>query len=71
MDEHRLARIEIKLDDLAEHLGSIDVTLAKQHESLKMHMRRSDMLEKQVEVLKKVAYMAIGAWMIIEVLIKK
>jgi hypothetical protein len=45
MDEKRLTRIELKLDDISEHLGSIDVTLASQHVSLKDHIRRTTALE--------------------------
>lgn len=46
-------RIEIKIDKLTEKLGNIDSTLAAQHVSLKEHMKRSDLLEKQIDVIKK------------------
>jgi archaellum component FlaC len=48
-DDKRLERIEDKIDDLSTHLSSIDQTLAGQHESLKHHVRRTDLLEAQVQ----------------------
>lgn len=38
-----------KLGQISEHLGKIDVTLAKQSVVLEHHIRRSDMIEKRVE----------------------
>lgn len=35
-------------DEVLHRLGSIDTTLAKQHESLKDHIRRTEILEKAV-----------------------
>ena len=52
-DDKRLVRIEDKLDSLSVHLGAIDTTLALQHESLKQHMRRSDLLERKLEPVEK------------------
>ena len=49
MDDRRLERIEKKLDDVADHLASIDTTLALQHASLEHHIRRTDILEEQVK----------------------
>lgn len=48
-DDQRLERIEKSLDDTVEHLVSIDKTLAEQQVILAHHVRRSDMLEKQIE----------------------
>lgn len=53
MDDKRLERIEVKLDDISDHLSSIDVTLGKQHISLKEHIRRTELLEKDVAPIKK------------------
>lgn len=61
MDDKRLERIEQKVDDSNEHLAAIDVTLALQHESLKLHMKRSDQLEEIVKGLKTRADMTSGA----------
>ncbi len=47
-EDKRLERIETKIDDQNEHLASIDVTLALQHESLRHHIRRTDDLQKLV-----------------------
>lgn len=49
MDNDRNTRIEDKIDKLVEKIGSIDVTLAAQHESLKDHIRRTELLEQKME----------------------
>ena len=46
-------KFERKLDKITDKLSSIDVTLAAQHESLKEHMRRTELLERQLEPLKE------------------
>ncbi len=61
MDNKRLERIENKIDDVSDHLGSIDVTLAGQHISLKEHIKRTTMLEKELAPIKKHVYMVQGA----------
>lgn len=48
-EDQRLVRIESKLDDQNDHLSSIDVTLALQHESLRHHIKRTDQLQKMTE----------------------
>lgn len=48
MDDKRLERIEKKVDDISEHLSSIDVTLGAQHISLKEHVRRTNLLEQKL-----------------------
>lgn len=52
MSDDRLIRIENKVDKISERINSVDVTLAAQHESLKDHMRRTELLEQAVEPLK-------------------
>jgi NurA-like 5'-3' nuclease len=49
MSDERLLRIEDKIDRISDKISSIDVTLVSQHESLKEHMRRTELLEKAVE----------------------
>lgn len=53
MDQKRLERIEVKLDDVSDHLGSIDVTLKAQHITLKEHIRRTEVLEKEIGPIRK------------------
>lgn len=48
-DDKRLERIEAKIDDLADHLGSIDTTLLKQEVSLEHHIKRTDLLEEKMK----------------------
>jgi hypothetical protein len=48
-DTKRLERIESKIDKVVEHIGSIDVTLAKQSVILDEHIRRTNILEKKFE----------------------
>ncbi len=52
MDDKRLERIEDKIDSLVSKVASIDVTLAKQHESIKHHIKRTDLLEAEVKPIK-------------------
>jgi len=42
-------KLDEKLQRIAEHLGAIDVTLAKQQVSLDHHVKRTDLLEAQVK----------------------
>ncbi len=53
MDDRKLDRIESKIDKLTDRIGSIDVTLASQHESLKEHIRRTELLETDVAPIKR------------------
>jgi hypothetical protein len=53
MNDDRIIRIENKIDSVKETLSDINVTLAAQHESLKDHIRRTELLESTVEPLKK------------------
>lgn len=61
METKRLERIEAKLDDISDHLSSIDVTLGKQHVSLDAHIRRTEILEKELAPVKKQVNRAEGA----------
>jgi hypothetical protein len=40
-------------EDVRKSLHSIDTTLAAQHESIKDHIRRTELLEEAIEPLKK------------------
>lgn len=58
--ENRFDKLEVKVDRLDARLDSIDINLveqngilAAQHESLKEHMKRSDMLEAKVLPIEK------------------
>lgn len=57
----KLLRIENKIDKMSDRIGSIDVTLASQHESLKEHIRRTELLEKVVEPIQKHVIILNGA----------
>ncbi len=61
-------KIDVKLDKLDSRLGSIDVTLAKQHVSLEDHIRRTDLLEQQIEPIKAHVAMVSGALKFIGIL---
>lgn len=54
----QLDRIEEKVDRVSQRQDRIDVTLAKQHVSLDEHMRRTELLESEIQPLKK----AHAAW---------
>lgn len=51
--KNQLDKMDIKIDKLDTRLDSIDVTLGRQHESLIEHMRRTALLEQQIEPIKK------------------
>lgn len=67
-DDKRLERIESKVDDLDDHLASIDITLKAQHIILDEHVRRTEALEKMVAPMQKSMYMAKGAIALISLL---
>lgn len=46
-----LTRINVQLDKLDEKLDNVDKTLIRQEESLKEHMRRTELLERHYESL--------------------
>jgi len=60
-DETRLERIENKLDKIDNRISSIDITLSNQHQSLKEHMRRTELLEVAIEPIKVHVSMVHGA----------
>jgi archaellum component FlaC len=68
MDDQRLTRIEAKIDDLSEHLGSIDSTLAGQHAVLREHIRRTAALEKKLEPVEKHVTIVHGIFKLIGVM---
>jgi len=67
-DDKKLERIEIKIDNITGHLGSIDNTLTAQHVTLKEHMRRTALLEKEIAPIKKHVNMVQGAIALITLL---
>lgn len=60
-DNNKLTRIEDKIDKIEENVSSINITLAAQHESLKIHIKRTDLLEQKLERSDKYVTMAIGS----------
>lgn len=67
-DERRLERIENKIDKIGDHMSSIDVTLSGQHESLKEHIRRTELLERELAPIKKHVNMVDGALKMISII---
>lgn len=59
--DDRIIRIENKIDTMADHVSSINITLAAQHESLKDHMRRTEILEETIKPITKHDHMVLGA----------
>lgn len=68
IDDKRLERVEIKLDDIADHIGEINVTLGSQRVSLDEHIRRTQILEEIIMPINKRVYMAQGAIALIGIL---
>jgi hypothetical protein len=46
MDSERGARMEAKLDRIADDIGEIKVIQAKHHEQLEYHIKRTNLLEE-------------------------
>lgn len=68
MSDKRLDKIDEKLSKIDDKLGSIDTTLAAQHVSLKEHMRRTELLEKEIRPIKTHVNMVQGAIALITIL---
>ena len=60
MDDKRLERVEVKIDDLDDQLNYISTTLAAQHESLREHIRRTTMIEEELKPIRRHVYMING-----------
>ncbi len=56
-----LKRFEFKLDKIDQRINNVDVTLAAQHEVLKEHVRRTNLLEEQIKPIEKHVSMVNGA----------
>lgn len=53
MTKEELMQIIKKLDKIDDRLGSIDKTLVKQEGNLELHMMRTTMSEKRLEVMEE------------------
>ena len=63
MSDHprcQLGKIEDKIDKIQKKMASIDSTLAAQHESLKIHIKRTNLLEQKIEPIDKHVTMVNG-----------
>lgn len=63
-----MEKLHGKIDKIAERINSIDVTLAKQHEQLKEHIRRTNILEQKLEPVEEHVAMINGAFKFIGIL---
>lgn len=68
MDDARADRLESKIDKITEQLSEMNVTMAKQEVNLQLHMKRSDLLEKQMIPVRKHVAMVHGVVKFIGVL---
>lgn len=53
LDREDLLRMDEKLDEINDELVKINVTLAQQHVQLAEHIRRTALLEEQLEYIQK------------------
>lgn len=60
-DDKRLERVEDKVDGIAKDVSAINSTLSAQHESLKEHIRRTELLEAELKPVKRHVDMVSGA----------
>jgi tetrahydromethanopterin S-methyltransferase subunit G len=51
--DKRLDKQEAKLDQVIDTLSRIDSTLAAQHESLEDHIRRTNVAEENIDLIRK------------------
>jgi chromosome segregation ATPase len=51
-DRKLLEKLDEKMDKVEEKLGSIDVTLAKNTSSLDEHIRRTELAEEAISIIK-------------------
>lgn len=51
--DHRLDKIETKIDGIQDSLHLIHLTLVKQEGNLKDHMRRSEINEENIQLLRQ------------------
>lgn len=49
----QVEKLELKVDKILEKIASIDVTLVGQHMQLKEHLRRSQLNEENMELLRQ------------------
>lgn len=68
MDDKRLSRIEVKLDDVADHIGEINVTLGAQRISLDNHIHRTELLEEALKPIRQHVYMMKGGLALLGIL---
>jgi len=61
MSDDRLKRIEDKVDKVVDQISEVNITLAKQHVSLKEHIRRTALLEDKMEPIDRHVKMVNGA----------
>lgn len=66
--DKRLDRIEDKVDAISNKLQDTNVILAAQHESLKQHMRRTQLLEEAVKPIERHVSRVEGALKLLGVL---
>lgn len=60
-DDKRLERIEDKVDNINQHIGDINQTLAGQAISLETHIRRTNALQEIVVDVRRKVTLAEGA----------
>lgn len=53
MEDRRDNRIPAKLDEISDKLSDINISIARIEVDIAHHIKRTDLLEKQVEPMKK------------------
>lgn len=49
----KLEKIDTKQDEMADRISLIEITLAKNTKDIEHHIKRTDLLEEQTEILKQ------------------
>lgn len=58
--DHRFDKIDEKIDKIIDKQTEMAIILAAQHESLKVHIKRTNILEAALEPIKRHVYMVNG-----------
>jgi predicted nucleic acid-binding Zn-ribbon protein len=53
MDDSKFSKIESKIDRIADKISNIDVTLVKQQASIDEHIRRTNIAEENIRMIRK------------------
>ena len=60
--------METKIDKILEHIHSMDITLARNTDSLELHVKRTNILESQVKEVQRHTHLVEGGFKLLGLL---